>query len=75
MLLVPTWRGSLVAPMTAPLPVSVMAQASISGKPKRSSKAPCSERSTPAPKPKRTSCLRSSGLAGAFMRMAGITPR
>ena len=36
---VPTWRGSRLAAISAPPPVSVIAQASISGKPKRSSNA------------------------------------
>ena len=36
---VPTCRGSRLAAISAPPPVSVIAQASISGKPKRSSNA------------------------------------
>ena len=36
---VPTCRGSRLAATSAPPPVSVIAQASISGKPKRASKA------------------------------------
>ena len=56
---VPTWRGSRLAMTTAPAPVSVIAQASSSGNPKRASNGACSLRSTPAPKPKRTLCSRS----------------
>ncbi len=73
--LVPTWRGSRWAMMQAPAPVSVMAQASSSGKPKRSSKAAWWRGSTPAPKPKRRWCWRSRSLGGAASSMAGMTPR
>ena len=48
------WRGSLLAMMTAPAPVSVMAQASSSGKPKRASKGACS--CVHAPRRSRSGC-------------------
>ena len=54
---VPTWRGSRCAMMQAAAPVSVIAQASSSGKPKRSSNGAWWRASTPAPKPKRTLVL------------------
>ena len=59
--LLPTQRGSRFAITQAAAPVSVMAQASTSGKPKRSSKGAWFLRSTPAPKPQRIAWSRSAG--------------
>ena len=72
---VPSLRGSCCAATATLQPVSVMAQASIRGMPKRSSKAACNSPLRPAPKPKRTPWCRSDGEGGRFMSMAGMTPR
>ena len=61
--LVPTRRGSRLAITQAAAPVSVMAQASTSGKPKRASKGAWFLRSTPAPKPQRIAWSRSAADA------------
>ena len=60
----------------AAAPVSVMAQASTSGKPKRASKGAWFLRSTPAPKPQRMRMVAvGRATAGADSSIAGITPR
>ena len=61
--------------MQAAAPVSVMAHASTSGKPKRASKGAWFLRSTPAPKAQRIAWSRSAGVSAAASSMAGITPR
>ena len=71
----PIRRGSSLAITTAAAPVSVIAQASIIGMPKRSSNAAWYRGSVPGAKPNRTACSRSSGDDCSPSSMVGITPR
>ena len=56
----PTWRGPPAVEVTAPAPVSVIAQASISGKPKRCSKSCLMTRIDTGAETKTYACARSA---------------
>ena len=72
---VPMWRGSRLAMTQAAAPVSVIAQASTSGKPKRASNGAWCLRVDAGAEAEADAMRARRRSAGGCSRIAGITPR